>query len=752
GSGDDDGQRIAYIAMEFVDGDTLAQWLRSTRAWTEIVATFIDAGRGLAAAHAVGLVHRDFKPHNVLVDGRGRVLVTDFGLARAIDADDAAAEDEPGPHQSFGSLDRALTMTGAVLGTPAYMPPEQLHGIRADARSDQFAFCVTLWEALAGERPYSGATIHDIELAFETHRPRAADRVPRRVRATLQRGLAIDPAARWPSMDVLLDAITRAWRRPRRLGLAAAGGAAVTAAAVLAHHVLAARGGEPWRPRVVDLTAFEENSNGAAFSPDGKLLAYDSDREQSDVFRLYVEPVTGGEARAVSAPGRSLLAPRWTRDGKALLASTWVDGRIVRQPLDGSDPVDLGPGFHADDCGDAIAIAVDDVRGGRLVLQHPDGSRQLLVDSPGEPVLGTRCDASGQHVLYLRGTLHGMPPGNDLYVVDRAGHQTQLTRDHHTSSGAFTPDGRSVVYAAEVAGKIYLYEVPVTGGASHQLTFDDGPHLLPDVSPDGKTLVFDRDMTSQIAVAGGGGSVRKLSARQEVLVAMVATADASVLVAERASDDGSEIVEFDTRDGSERVLARGSHPFLTWDERDVLFAPSGEPARLASIALAGGAITTVATLPGPLADGAGSPDGAHVEVHRDGRATWWRVERDGRVVADDADGLVFEAPRGGWRAVRRSDGGNHFQLVTPDGHATGGALATAARRGAWLDERRFAYAASGAFHVIDAPTGREVAAIPGPHVPLHALLAADGTHWVNLALAAHVTRHLIVNFDERPWR
>ncbi|HEX8107829.1 MAG TPA: protein kinase, partial [Kofleriaceae bacterium] len=161
----DDG--ALYIAMEFVEGDTLTSWLKSyPRTWRETVDVFRQAARGLLAAHSVGLLHRDFKPDNVLVGGDGRVRVTDFGLARSVLVPDEAAQAKP----VVSALDVALTATGTVLGTPRYMPPEQLTGPDLDARSDQFSFCIALYEALYGRHPLPGGT----SVAMLDHGERAA--------------------------------------------------------------------------------------------------------------------------------------------------------------------------------------------------------------------------------------------------------------------------------------------------------------------------------------------------------------------------------------------------------------------------------------------------------------------------------------------------------------------------------------------------------------------------------------------------
>jgi eukaryotic-like serine/threonine-protein kinase len=204
-----------FIAMELVSGTTLRRWLdEERRPWREVVDRFLLAGRGLAAAHAAGLVHRDFKPDNVLLGKDGRVRVADFGLARAVGG--TGAEEEASP-ESGGILESPLTQLGMAVGTPAYMSPEQLRGERADARSDQFSFCVALWEALYGERPFAGV----LERGPVREVP-AGSRVPDRLRQALLRGLAADPAARHPSMEELLDRLERDPEASRRRWLAAA--------------------------------------------------------------------------------------------------------------------------------------------------------------------------------------------------------------------------------------------------------------------------------------------------------------------------------------------------------------------------------------------------------------------------------------------------------------------------------------------------------------------------------------------------
>ncbi len=228
-----------FVAMQFVEGKTLREW--EPDVGSEVAQTlekFAQAGRGLAAAHAAGLVHRDFKPDNVLVGADGAVRVLDFGLARGLDdAPDPAIEgtlDRGDTMESHDSRREQLTRTGAILGTPAYMAPEQHLGLRADARSDQFAFCVALWEKLYGERPFRGTSMRALALAVTEGtipEPSKARAVPQWIRRALERGLCVSPERRWPDMHALLAALANDPRKRRRGWIAGVGILVIVAAA-----------------------------------------------------------------------------------------------------------------------------------------------------------------------------------------------------------------------------------------------------------------------------------------------------------------------------------------------------------------------------------------------------------------------------------------------------------------------------------------------------------------------------------------
>ncbi|WPB74913.1 serine/threonine-protein kinase [Archangium violaceum] len=250
-----------FLAMELADGGTLSGWLEEEHSWREVLERFLAAGRGLVAAHEAGLVHRDFKPANVLVTRAGRVYVTDFGLALQVGAsqrdDDLSdeARELMGPERRL--LEANLTQTGVVLGTPNYMSPEQYQGREVDSSSDQFSFCAALYWGLYRKRAFETSRMRayatsrsqpDVLARTEPMEPEAVPtdliqepprdkKVPAWVKQALMRGLAIDPGARFGSMKELLEALSQEQRRVKRqrwvaaacataVGLAVVGGVA----------------------------------------------------------------------------------------------------------------------------------------------------------------------------------------------------------------------------------------------------------------------------------------------------------------------------------------------------------------------------------------------------------------------------------------------------------------------------------------------------------------------------------------------
>ena len=218
---------LTYIAMEYISGTTLKAWMEQPqpqpRSLDEKIDVLLQSGRGLVAAHRAGVVHRDFKPDNVMVDHHQRARVLDFGLAQAHDDEAVERTGEsftPPGANPFDSMSPELTRAGAVMGTPAYMSPEQHLGAPTSTSTDQYSFCAVAYEMIYGVRPYSGP--NRLAIAFAIHKgtinpPPADNKVPARIHDVIQRGLAKEPEQRWPSMEALIDALetaTGARRRP----------------------------------------------------------------------------------------------------------------------------------------------------------------------------------------------------------------------------------------------------------------------------------------------------------------------------------------------------------------------------------------------------------------------------------------------------------------------------------------------------------------------------------------------------------
>lgn len=239
-----------FVVMELVTGQDLRHWCRAEpRSRGEILDAYRQAGHGLAEAHRAGLIHRDFKPSNVLMGEDGRARVLDFGLARVLDSVEATPTPTPTPAPDrpprvgdvdplsgrVQALDTPLTQTGALMGTPAYMAPEQHAGGAVDARADQFAFCAALFEALYGVRPFPGRTAKELEQSKLSDQPAPVardQRLPARQHAAVLRGLRADPVNRFESMAPLLRELERDPIRTRNRALALGGIVSLTAAAV----------------------------------------------------------------------------------------------------------------------------------------------------------------------------------------------------------------------------------------------------------------------------------------------------------------------------------------------------------------------------------------------------------------------------------------------------------------------------------------------------------------------------------------
>ena len=383
-----------FVAMPLLEGGSLRDWLRAEpRSLDDILDRFVAAGRGLAAAHAAGLVHRDFKPDNVLLGDAGEVQVADFGLAQVADATAS------GSGASFAAS--ATTEARGPVGTPAYMAPEQLRARPSDARADQFSFCVAVWESVFEERPFGKPEPSAPEpLRARLDAIAAGPIPPRRERPAwlarvLARGMAAAPERRWPSMDALLEAIAR-HRAPRRWPwrLAAALGVLALAAAVLQ----VVRSAPDARVFPVVALTHRSDLRQAAISPDGARLALVA----GDA--LIVRAVDADtEDRVVIDRGVADVPVSWSPDGRHLLVAMApevaprIDTEIV--DVDGGERHALPtPGMAAFLSSTEIAVTSFRRRSLAILSLGPRGITTTAI-----------CDIPGDYTFLWR--VIGMPDG-----------------------------------------------------------------------------------------------------------------------------------------------------------------------------------------------------------------------------------------------------------------------------------------------------------------------------------------------------
>jgi len=310
-----------FIAMELVEGEDLADWIQQgPHPWPAVVERLAAAGQGLAAAHRVGVVHRDFKPANVLLGRDGRVAVTDFGLARpeATPTEAPTGEGRPFDPSANEPDEPALTRAGAHVGTPAYMAPEQHAGQATDARADQYAFCVALFEALHGQRPFTGADVADLAESKRRGVLRWPDAglprpVPRRLRRVLARGLQPDPERRFATMEELLAELDP--RARRRTAIAAASVAVLATTAIVG----ATRG-------EADPCAGSEQALGEAWNA--------ATREHTAASLAAVPLPWAAHAAEAATTELDAWAERWTTTHREVCEATWRTGEQSAAKLD----------------------------------------------------------------------------------------------------------------------------------------------------------------------------------------------------------------------------------------------------------------------------------------------------------------------------------------------------------------------------------------------------------------------------------
>jgi serine/threonine protein kinase len=589
-----------FIAMEHVVGGTLRDAVQKRSAWREKLDLYLQAGEGLAAAHAAGLVHRDFKPDNVLLGPDGRPRVCDFGLARLLHADDATATEAAIEPAAVGStppdlssdqaLAATLTRTGAFMGTPGYMAPEQLRSEPADERSDIFAFCVALYEALYGRRPFGGANIFELfenVLAERILEPPATTDVPRWIFVCLTRGLKRNPNDRYPSMHALL-ADLRSEPRAKRSVWSRATPAVLVAIAIAAGVVVvremrakraspasasaAASASSPPPDPIASLRGasfkritFESGCEEfPSFTRDGRAVVYDgSEGPDSSLFVLSLDDLS--KRRLTRVKGWDFAAsvsPDGTR--VAFLRSTADQSGAFVVPIDATPETaarfiasgSLRPSWSPD--GSAIWAGEHTRFTARAVS---DGHVVRSLDVPTGYVGGQSVELpDGRLVVTFPFIKEAVAGAVGVYARD--GTLKKLLEGNMGEVLAILPGGASAIVAEKHETIVYTpFAVPLDGSPAVSLAASGiAPVKGLAVSPDGKKIVYSTCRGSRnllrVARDGRASPVSQAADWEDTDAASIAGGDKLAVVSERSGKAQVWIV--DKNGGPPRALATPS--------------------------------------------------------------------------------------------------------------------------------------------------------------------------------------------------
>jgi len=742
------------IKMEYIAGETLAERVAPGRlSIVESVAIGRQIADGLGAAHQQGVVHRDLKPSNVMIERTtGRVVLMDFGLARP-----SAITGETAPE---------------IVGTPGYMAPEQVLGQHVDARTDIYALGCVLYHLVVGEMVFPATTpmaagvrhVRDAPPDPHTRRPE----VPHWLATAILAMLAKDPDQRPPDIAAVHRLLAPARRGRRRLAITAATAGVAGIAAVAAAMVFGAREAparREWTPKLALLPVYDENSFWPVYSPDGTRIAYESDRERTGSYRVYVARADGSDDHAITPPSLQAVVVSWSHDGKAVVFTDLAGRNLYRMPVAGGPPELLAAAATGIACGASILLSYYSSApacpwcGQRLVLRTPDGTKREVArfESP-QNVVDMRCDRRGDWLAYtLSPQPQGPYPPADLYLLELAsGARRQLTHDGlRNLTPTFTPDGRSIVFASARGGHINLWEISIDGGEPVQLTSGVGNDVSPDIAPDGRTLVFDADITSRPLFAHPAtGTPRRLVPSRPVLQRLEMTPDGSEVIATDYAPLAPRIVAIRLSDGAMRTLAEGSHGAPTPDGREVVYATGTE---VRAVARGGGASRTLAQLGGDVFRLAVDSDGAvHTALERGGTLEAWRLPLTGGIGKREAPSpwcFVLPAPAGGWSVWYRCDGERRPRGVLvapgsiPDPAATSGRVMD---HGAFdATGRAFVFDDHGTVSRLEVATGITTRLFEVRS--LWALtVSPDGETVYTSESVGRVQRTLITNFADRP--
>jgi serine/threonine protein kinase len=605
---------VAFIAMELVEGETLAARLRRERPSLETAWRWsVELTDALAAAHRRGIIHRDLKPANIMVTGDDRLKILDFGLAKRFAAE-GVREDMP------TETELVRTRTGVVMGTPAYMSPEQASGRPVDARTDLFALGAILYELLTGERPFSGESSIELLSAVLRDRPDPPSQrrqgLDPRWDPILRRLLAKDPDARYPGAEDLaadLRELTSGagpgpiGRHPWLAGTAALVilsflGIVLTRMHPMGPAVSTKAGAEDSFPNYSFrlLTTASGSQTHPALSPDGRMIAYVS-KDDANRPQIWVMDVGGTSSIQITRDAPGATEPVWSATGDDIIFAR-ADGGIWQVPRLGGEPRQL----------------IDHGFAPRL---SDDGAR-LAFNSGRQPWVMSTKEADAKPIPGFESTFFGYlarpefsPDGTqivmfwpqedrplgDLWIVDLDGDAPPRQLTHigylsHSSTPVWSDDGRWILFSSDHAGAVNLWRVSPQGGEAIPVTRGAGSDLSPTLSDDARRLAYTtgRNVARLKVFDPETGDDRMAFQRRDMIIVPELSPDGRYVAFFGRVPGAFQLLVADLATGKERQITFGrgqinTHPRWAADGKTLYFYQEEPTESLRKVSINGGA-------------------------------------------------------------------------------------------------------------------------------------------------------------------
>ena len=500
-----------YLVTEFIDGGTLRDWLQGApRGWRQVVELLTGLADALATAHHAGILHRDVKPENILLTTSGYAKLADFGLAKL--------QEEPAAADDTATRTDLRTRQGVIVGTAAYMSPEQALGQPLDARSDIFSFGVVLYEALTGRRPFTGASdLNIVRAVVHSNAEPLSDDVPVPLRIVIEKALEKDPADRYQSMRDLVVDLRRVGRQPTaertpsrsRSWMTAAG--AVVLALLVAGAWLWSRfrqPAEPPRREYTQLTNFADSVVSPALSPDGRMLTFlrSDSAWGGKPGEVYVKLLPDGEPVQLTRDSRIKAHPKFSPDGTRIAYTTVIDDKLDTWvvPVLGGQPrllltnasgLTWAPDRRAPPGRPPLVLFSEMTgRGFQMAIASSTESRadrRTVYLPPGEPDMAhlSYLSPDGQQVLVVEMDSKGWLPCRLVpHDASSAGRPVGPAPAQCTDA-AWSPDGRWMYFSTNTGNGTHIWRQRFPDGMPEQVIFGVTEEEGIGFAPDGRSFV-----------------------------------------------------------------------------------------------------------------------------------------------------------------------------------------------------------------------------------------------------------------------